>query len=973
MKNHIIFLLVIFSISMIQADAQYDTITVMYYNTLNYPDAGDPNRDDQFRTINRFLMADVILISELTSEAGAFTLLNDALNVYGTTHYQKAAFTDGPDTDNMLFYNSDKLVLHSQSVIPTALRHINEYVLFYKSSDLEQGGDTVFLYFYSAHLKAYPEDSLQRLAEVNAFRTRLDNLPGAENIFFGGDLNFYTNLEPAYEALINQGVYLLNDPLPAGEWHANYSYRFYHTQSTRTDDFGGGSIGGLDDRFDFILFSDDVLSGSNKVEYLPGSCEAFGNDGNHFNEALTELPLNPEIPDSVTNALYYMSDHLPVICKLKINAFTDTTQANLVITEIMYNPPEYGADSLEFIEIYNSGTDTVNMGGYYFASGINFTFPNFDLYPGNFTVVGIDDTAMLITFGINAFQWTSDGLNNNGELILLKDSFGNAIDSVYYDDSTPWPAAPDGDGPSLIICDPGIDNALGANWQGSQNFVTNNGNGFPVYATPGFSECGFPPLASFVADHITIIAGGQVHFTDQSANNPTGWYWSFEGGDPQTSSSQNPLVTYNIPGSFNVSLTVSNSFGSNSLIYQDFITVTSNNPVLIITEIMQNPASVADGTGEWFEIFNPTSTSIDLMDWYVKDNDDDSIKILSSVIIPAHDFATLGINNIISQNGNYLCNYKYADFFLSNSADEIILFNPSGEEIDRVEYDGGPAWPDPNGASMIFTGNISDDNNDFSNWAVSVVREPNYSGSLSDLGSPGTNGTGQNLVIPGFELELKIILEGAFSGVNMNTNLNSSGLIPLAQPYNTSPWNYPGIESVSSIPDTDVVDWVLIELRDASQPVLATGATVIGQAAAFLMNDGSVLHFSGNSRLFFNLPVNGNLYIIVKHRNHLEVMSNFPPVLNGNIYSYDFSTSVNQVYGGSDGHKELLPGVWGMYSGDSDGSGLIDVNDKSGNWQIWVGETTYSGSDMNLDAQTDNRDKNEFWVPNISKSSQVPD
>ncbi|MEZ5195957.1 MAG: hypothetical protein R2764_06040 [Bacteroidales bacterium] len=73
----------------------------MYYNTLNYPTGGDPNREDHFRVVNQYLQADVILINELTSESGAFTLLNDALNVYGTTHYQKAAYTDGPDTDNM--------------------------------------------------------------------------------------------------------------------------------------------------------------------------------------------------------------------------------------------------------------------------------------------------------------------------------------------------------------------------------------------------------------------------------------------------------------------------------------------------------------------------------------------------------------------------------------------------------------------------------------------------------------------------------------------------------------------------------------------------------------------------------------------------------------------------------------------------------------------------------------------------------
>ncbi|MCD4791341.1 MAG: lamin tail domain-containing protein, partial [Bacteroidales bacterium] len=458
--------------------AQTDTLKIMYHNILNYP-GGDPGREDYFRTINQYIKADVILINELTDNSGAVTLLNDALNVYGTTHYQKAAFTDGPDTDNMLFYNSDKLALFSQWYIPTALRHINEYVLYYKSDDLAMGGDTIFFYFYTAHLKAFPEDSLQRLAEVNAFLARINNIPNAENIFFGGDFNLYTSSEPAYQALINNEPNNLNDPLPAGDWHNGYSYRWYHTQSTRTASFGGGSTGGLDDRFDFILFSDDVQNGSNRVEYINNSCKAFGNDGNHYNDALIDPPTNPDVPDSVIQALYYMSDHLPVICDLKVEAIIDTTLADIVITEIMYNPPEAGTDSLEFIELYNNGNAAKSLGGYYFSAGVVFTFPSYVINPGTFLVVAVNSEAMMNSFGVTALQWTSGGLSNGGELIELKNSSGLTIDSVQYDDNSPWTTEPDGNGPSLVLCNPNSDNSLAQNWQASQNFVTNNNSGDP--------------------------------------------------------------------------------------------------------------------------------------------------------------------------------------------------------------------------------------------------------------------------------------------------------------------------------------------------------------------------------------------------------------------------------------------------------------------------------------------------------------
>jgi hypothetical protein len=134
--------------------AQADNLRVMYYNILDYP-YSDPGRAPYFRTINRYLEADVILVTELKTLTGANTLLDQALNVYGTTHYQKAVYTSGTYSENLLYYNSDKLILYSQDVIYTSLRDINEYVLYYKSGDLGSTNDTIFFYFYVA-LKSQP-------------------------------------------------------------------------------------------------------------------------------------------------------------------------------------------------------------------------------------------------------------------------------------------------------------------------------------------------------------------------------------------------------------------------------------------------------------------------------------------------------------------------------------------------------------------------------------------------------------------------------------------------------------------------------------------------------------------------------------------------------------------------------------------------------------------------------------------------
>ncbi len=84
-----------------------------------------------------------------------------------------------------------------------------------------------------------------------------------------------------------------------------------------------------------------------------------------------------------------------------------------------------------------------------------------------------------------------------------------------------------------------------------------------------------PPVASFIASYTTIPVGGGVTFTDQSTNTPTSWSWTFESGTPSTSTAQNPTVTYNTAGTFNVTLTATNSAGSDSETKTDYITVTS--------------------------------------------------------------------------------------------------------------------------------------------------------------------------------------------------------------------------------------------------------------------------------------------------------------------------------------------------------------------------------------------------------------
>lgn len=222
-------------------------------------------------------------------------------------------------------------------------------------------------------------------------------------------------------------------------------------------------------------------------------------------------------------------------------------------------------------------------------------------------------------------------------------------------------------------------------------------------------------------------------------------------------------------------------------------------------------------------------------------------------------------------------------------------------------------------------------------------------------------------------VDLTVFHEGPFAGNEMTTQLNTAGVLPLVQPYSAFPWNYNGTESVTAIPGPDVVDWVLIELRDAPGAAQATELTAIGQRAAFLLKNGSVTDLDGVSPLQFEgMAIQNSLFAVVWHRNALGIMSAFPLTETGGVYTYDFSSGSGQVFGGNNAHKELAPGVWGMIGGDGNSDGQVNNSDKNEVWAVQAGNSGYIQGDFNLDEQVSNPDKVEIWAVNGGMSSQVP-
>jgi hypothetical protein len=222
-------------------------------------------------------------------------------------------------------------------------------------------------------------------------------------------------------------------------------------------------------------------------------------------------------------------------------------------------------------------------------------------------------------------------------------------------------------------------------------------------------------------------------------------------------------------------------------------------------------------------------------------------------------------------------------------------------------------------------------------------------------------------------LKLKVLTEGPFNSENgfMTTGLNPD-FMTLNQPYNAAPWNYPGTESVLALPE-NAVDWVLIELRDAPNAAQAANATVIHRQAALLMHDGRIVSSNGSSYLTFDNSLLQQLFVVARHRNHLGILSDLPLSYFKGIYEYDFTIGSEKVYGGDAGYKALAPGIWGMISGDADANGIIGQTDKTTLWDNSAGMEGYLPTDLNMDGQADNMDKDDFWLPNLGKATMIPD
>ncbi len=204
-----------------------------------------------------------------------------------------------------------------------------------------------------------------------------------------------------------------------------------------------------------------------------------------------------------------------------------------------------------------------------------------------------------------------------------------------------------------------------------------------------------PPVANFSYSNSTVCQNETVSFNDQSQNSPVNWNWQFEGGTPTTSSSANPVVTYNTPGTYSVTLTVGNGSGSNILTQQQLITVSS-----VRADFAQNDTGICPGQSINFS--NTSSCSPTSLSWIFSGGD----PATSIDENPVVTFDNPGLYDVtlIARKGNS------ADTVRQYLA--VQVFNPASIAIATVPDTNnlalGTATATPNGGTFPYTFKWSD-------------------------------------------------------------------------------------------------------------------------------------------------------------------------------------------------------------------------------------------------------------------------
>jgi len=444
-----------------------------------------------------------------------------------------------------------------------------------------------------------------------------------------------------------------------------------------------------------------------------------------------------------------------IFCFLSLFIFA--SDFDVVINEINYNPA--GADSTEFVELFNCGPTYIDLSGCLIEAGVHFEFPeNTLLAPRAFLVIAGNPGAVEAEYGIeNVLGPWIGNLANDGERIIVRRQDGLVLDFIHYDDTSLWARFADRNGATLELSDSWVNNEFARNWQSSG----------PVGGTPGEKNSkgaikDFPVCINEIS-----VSGGSswIELFNRSSEPVVLEGYSFLSGAGLSSPVNIPGVTVEDFVSIDISFETSGDNDCYYLIAPDGETIvdvletglslgfassgyypdgsgisylmsasTKNASNIIpvpedvfISEIMYHPPEVGNPAVEPVEleyigISNRGNARIDLSGWYFSKgihfefSAGSSIDPGKEILITKDVGALLAAYPALSETdviGNF-------DGKLVDSSEKIYLRDGDGNLVDGVEYSDDGSWPgeaDGSGASLCLrTSRRGVDNNRGDAW-----------------------------------------------------------------------------------------------------------------------------------------------------------------------------------------------------------------------------------------------------------------
>ncbi|MBL7929013.1 MAG: PKD domain-containing protein [Bacteroidia bacterium] len=351
------------------------------------------------------------------------------------------------------------------------------------------------------------------------------------------------------------------------------------------------------------------------------------------------------------------------------------------------------------------------------------------------------------------------------------------------------------------------------------------------------NACPPPPTANFTGSPTTLCAGASVTFTDLSTGSPTSWNWSFPGGTPLTSIAQNPVVTYNTPGVYSVTLTVTNASGSASFTRTNYITV--NVCSAPTANFAGNPLLVCAGqTVSFVDLSTQSPTS---WSWTFPGGTPGT----STAQNPVITYNTPGVYNVTLTATNGFGNNTHTKTNYVN----VVTCPPVGSGL--IVNDGGYIFIQPGVTVTVQGGVINQDNGPF-------IGEWDNRGTVTLTGDWTNNSTGFafiNLTAGTFEmLGANQLITGTTTTNFFNLTLSGTGI--KRQTVDARTYGILALNDRELATDANI----MYVMNPAVGAITRTGALNSTPVQGFVSSTGNGrLYRTTNSASFYLFPVGSSL------------------------------------------------------------------------------------------------------------------